>query len=133
MLLYFYTMRSSTLLLTRNFYQNHRKYFNSKDADQLRGTVLTSSSASNCDPVTYNRDLYVTTSINNQPLDPNQVAHPCGSMARSVFNGMLILMKIATVSPELILPGLLSRLSPSQTKESPGPRTRNTSMLSQQT
>lgn len=73
--------------MTRNFYQNHRKYFNSKDADQLRGTVLNSGTASNCDPVTYNRELYVTTSINGKTLDPNAVAHPCGSMARSVFNG----------------------------------------------
>jgi LEM3 (ligand-effect modulator 3) family / CDC50 family len=79
--------------VTRNFYQNHRKYFNSKVPDQLKGSILSASDASDCEPVIYNKDLYVKNNLNGQPLDPEKVAHPCGSMARSVFNGNVKLIK----------------------------------------
>lgn len=51
---------------------------------------MTSDGASECEPVTYNRDLYVKTNLKGEALKPDQIAHPCGSMARSVFNGKTI-------------------------------------------
>lgn len=72
-----------------NFYQNHRKYFKSKSPEQLRGTKLDKSTAeSECDPVILNKHLFTTVSlIDGRALNPEDVAHPCGSMARSMFMG----------------------------------------------
>lgn len=52
--------------------------------------MLTESTKSDCDPVVYNSDLFVKTSITGEALDPKGIAHPCGSMARSMFNGELV-------------------------------------------
>ena len=71
-----------------NFYQNHRRYLKSKSPSQLKGEKIEISDAdSACDPVVLNRDLYVKKSWGGYDLDPNQVANPCGLMAKSIFNG----------------------------------------------
>jgi len=59
-----------------NFYQNHRKYVKSFDADQLKGVARTSAQlqAGNC------VDMYGT---------GNSVYYPCGFIANSVFNDTL--------------------------------------------
>jgi hypothetical protein len=90
----------------KNFYQNHRKYFKSKSPDQLRGTILDDNSISDCDPVTYNRDLYITKSITGVNLDPNKIAHPCGSMARSIFNDSYLLLKDSTTEVPISSSGI---------------------------
>jgi hypothetical protein len=57
-----------------NFYQNHRRYVQSYDEDQLNGKVVSNSSikGSQCTPLT---------------LDPNGKAYyPCGLIANSYFN-----------------------------------------------
>jgi len=71
-----------------NFYQNHRRYFKSKSPEQLRDQkVQTASAVSDCDPVTYNKDIpFTTTSIGGTTLVTDAVAFPCGAMARSYFN-----------------------------------------------
>ena len=57
-----------------NFYQNHRRYVNSLDADQLKGKYRTSGDLknSNCKPVA---------------VDGDKVIYPCGLIANSLFNG----------------------------------------------
>ena len=57
-----------------NFYQNHRRYVDSLDADQLKGKHRTVSDLKNsaCKPVA---------------IEGDQVIYPCGLIANSVFNG----------------------------------------------
>ena len=58
-----------------NFYQNHRRYVQSRSYPQTMGTIFTdSSSLSACDPLRVN-------SVNGKVL------HPCGLIANSFFNG----------------------------------------------
>ena len=57
-----------------NFYQNHRRYVQSYDSDQLKGKNRTKNDLhnGNCKPVAI--------------LD-NKVVYPCGLIANSMFNG----------------------------------------------
>jgi hypothetical protein len=59
-----------------NFYQNHRRYVKSQDADQLFGHYV---SAHDLD----NTDCAPLGSINHVPV------YPCGLIANSLFNGLL--------------------------------------------
>jgi len=58
-----------------NFYQNHRRYVQSYDANQLKGQDRSASTldGSNCKPLG---------SIDGKPI------YPCGLIANSIFNGM---------------------------------------------
>jgi hypothetical protein len=69
------------------FYQNHRRYLKSFDADQLKGTARTASQISNsdCDPLK-------TDSATGLPY------YPCGLIANSMFNDTFN-------SPTLLNPG----------------------------
>jgi hypothetical protein len=57
-----------------NFYQNHRRYVDSLDADQLKGKNRTVKNLENsaCKPVA---------------VEDNKVIYPCGLIANSLFNG----------------------------------------------
>ena len=71
-----------------NFYQNHRRYVKSKSDDQLKGKSVSLNSikdSGDCDPVITNADMSVTESVNHKPLNPNDVAVPCGLIAKSYF------------------------------------------------
>ena len=71
-----------------NFYQNHRRYVKSKSDDQLKGKSVSLKSikdSGDCDPVITNADMGVTESVNHKPLNPNDVAVPCGLIAKSYF------------------------------------------------
>lgn len=74
-----------------NFYQNHRKYLKSRDAEQLAGTIKGSGDLTNCEPIIYNKD--VATTLKNYKktltLDPEEVANPCGLVAKSYFTGSI--------------------------------------------
>ncbi|EME86631.1 uncharacterized protein MYCFIDRAFT_70555 [Pseudocercospora fijiensis CIRAD86] len=61
-----------------NFYQNHRRYVQSFDQDQLKGTFRDNSSisGSDCDPLRQGRD----TDGAEKPY------YPCGLIANSMFN-----------------------------------------------
>ena len=70
-----------------NFYQNHRRYFKSKSIKQLKGNKCDKNDVKNdCDPIITNKDLGRIYSLNNKKLDENEIAHPCGLIARSFFN-----------------------------------------------
>jgi len=58
-----------------NYYQNHRRYVQSLNADQLKGKAISASvlSSSSCKPLAVSSD--------NKPI------YPCGLIANSVFNG----------------------------------------------
>ena len=57
-----------------NFYQNHRRYVNSLDADQLKGKHRTVDNLKkgDCKPVA---------------VEGDKVIYPCGLIANSMFNG----------------------------------------------
>lgn len=40
-----------------NFYQNHRRYVKSRSFNQLKGSYLTASQLTDCDPITTNSNL----------------------------------------------------------------------------
>lgn len=77
-----------------NFYQNHRRYIQSKSNYQLAGNIITTSSQSQvCWPFITNQDMGVTKSWNNVTLDPTATASPCGAIgnpttisAKTFFN-----------------------------------------------
>ena len=71
-----------------NFYQNHRRYVKSKSDDQLKGKTVSLNSikdSGDCDPVITNSEMGVLQSITGKILDPNDVAVPCGLIAKSFF------------------------------------------------
>ena len=72
-----------------NFYQNNRRFMNSRSEDQLKGKKINLQKMEErheCDPIIKNGDLHINLSINN--LDRNELANPCGLIARSfiLFN-----------------------------------------------
>ena len=75
----------------KNFYQNHRRYIKSKSNKQLKGNWYSDEDdiKNDCDPIKLNKDLYEgirAIDANQTLLDPNEVAHPCGLIAKSYFN-----------------------------------------------
>jgi hypothetical protein len=55
---------------------------------QLRGEKISEESdTSSCFPITKNKDLKIADkSVSGKPLVAEEIAHPCGIAARSVFN-----------------------------------------------
>ena len=66
------------------FFQNTRRYVKSKEADQLTGDDFYSHE--NCDPVVYNKDLDIDFDYDNSNFGPDDIAIPCGLMAKTFFN-----------------------------------------------
>ena len=68
------------------FFQNSRRYVKSKNIKQLQGDEI--SEKDDCSPVIYNKDMDLgdKVSLNNTSLSPNDVAIPCGLMAKTFFN-----------------------------------------------
>ncbi|XP_072035100.1 cell cycle control protein 50A-like [Amphiura filiformis] len=63
-----------------NYYQNHRRYVNSRDDLQFLGRSPTSSPSSDCAPYRYNEYM-----DSNNDTKRQSVA-PCGAIANSIFN-----------------------------------------------
>jgi hypothetical protein len=82
------TMKAPVYLLYRldDFYQNHRRYVQSKSNPQLLGQVITNTDAQICTPFITNSDMKVTQSWGGVALDPNAVASPCGAIAYTFYN-----------------------------------------------
>ena len=68
------------------FFQNSRRYVKSKNIKQLQGDEI--SDKEDCSPAIYNKDMDLgdKVSLNNTSLSPNDVAIPCGLMAKTFFN-----------------------------------------------
>lgn len=62
-----------------NFYQNHRRYVNSLDQNQLKGQYVSPSSlnSGDCKPL-----------AKVGSGDSEKAVYPCGLIANSIFNGM---------------------------------------------
>jgi len=68
------------------FYQNHRRYVKSKNDDQLHGKEISRKVADDdCKHAVTNQEMGVTTNLEGGPLEPNEVAVPCGLIAKSFF------------------------------------------------
>lgn len=71
----------------KNIYINHRRYLNSYSNDQLKGKAISAEQAQKeCAPFVYNKDIPYNYSYTGQPLDPNDIASPCGLKPLSFFN-----------------------------------------------
>ena len=69
------------------FFQNHRRYVKSKSVNQLRGDDLKKKDVeSDCDPIVTNKDIGKKISMSNTDLNENDVAIPCGLIAKTYFN-----------------------------------------------
>ena len=71
------------------FYQNHRRYVKSKSDDQLNGKDISLEAmkdSQDCDPVITNKEMGKTQSITGATLAENDVAIPCGLIAKSFFD-----------------------------------------------
>ena len=71
------------------FYQNHRRYVKSKSDDQLNGKDISFEAmkdSQDCDPVITNKEMGKTQSITGAALAENDVAIPCGLIAKSFFD-----------------------------------------------
>jgi len=69
-----------------DFYQNHRRYIQSKSNSQLSGHIIQKSDAKVCVPYVTNSDMKVTKSWGGVDLDPQALASPCGGIAYTFFN-----------------------------------------------
>lgn len=78
------------------FFQNHRRYLKSKNLNQLRGNSVTKDDVKDdCDPIITNKDIGKTNNVNGKPdLNENEVAIPCGLMAKTFFNDTFFDWKI---------------------------------------
>lgn len=94
------TMKGPVFLLYKlnNFYQNHRRYIQSKSNEQLLGQSITSTQANICSPFITNAQLKVTKSWGGVALDPNAIASPCGSIAYTFYNDTFALSSAAGIS-----------------------------------
>ena len=82
-------MNAPIYLLYRldDFYQNHRRYVQSKSNAQLLGHVITAIDALICYPYITNSDMKKTLAWDNvTTLDPNAIASPCGAIAYTFYN-----------------------------------------------
>ena len=62
-----------------NFYQAHRRYIKSKSNDQLKGKNLTIDDiSSECEPILKMKDIGIYKTYNNNSLNPDDIANPCG-------------------------------------------------------
>lgn len=78
-----------------NLYQNHRRYVNSRNDEQLRGVVKELGDVTSCSPILKNKDISAElwSHDHSTKLDPEGVASPCGLIARSFFNDTFKLLK----------------------------------------
>ena len=73
------------------FYQNHRRYISSKSEEQLTGKDYTEEQIKkDCFPYITNKEMGVNKSIDGSELNKDDIAIPCGLMAKNYFNDNFI-------------------------------------------
>ena len=78
------------------FYQNHRRYVKSKSDKQLNGKSFSLKEMKNsgdCAPAETNGEMNKNYSFTNKPLNPEELAIPCGLIAKSFFDDSYKLYK----------------------------------------
>jgi len=78
------------------FYQNHRRYVKSKSDKQLNGKSFSLKEMKNsgdCAPAETNAEMNKKTSMTNEELKDDDLAIPCGLIAKSFFNDEYALYK----------------------------------------
>ena len=78
------------------FYQNHRRYVKSKSDKQLNGKSFSLKEMKNsgdCAPAETNAEMNKKTSMTNEELKDDDLAIPCGLIAKSFFNDKYELYK----------------------------------------
>ena len=73
------------------FYQNHRRYVRSKSVNQLYGNSATDKG--DCSPVITNKEMKVNLE-DDKELKENDIAVPCGLIAKTYFNDSYIIWKV---------------------------------------
>ena len=71
-----------------DFYQNHRRYVKSRSEDQINGKDISlkkMKKSGDCDPVITNSEMGVSKSVNDKDLSSDDIAIPCGLIAKSYF------------------------------------------------
>lgn len=69
-----------------NFYQNHRRYVQSRSNPQLMGKSIDSTQQVQCEPIVTNADVGKLLAFDGVTLlDQDATAYPCGLIAKSVF------------------------------------------------
>lgn len=82
-----------------NFYQNHRRYVKSRSIMQLRGEDMGYDDVKvDCDPAITNSDIGKLVSVNGTVLNGDDVAVPCGLIAKTYFNDIFQLSSVAPFS-----------------------------------
>lgn len=79
-----------------NFYANHRNFVKSRNYKQLRGNNLGADSLSTCEPVVKMSDLgddIPKIALDGTTLKNDDVAFPCGLIAKYIFNDGYSLME----------------------------------------
>ena len=83
------------------YYQNNRRYLSSISYDQLSGkNISLDEIKKDCSPIIKNKDLNISLNSSGKNLDENDIAIPCGLMARSfilfndTYNFSIITMSI---------------------------------------
>lgn len=75
------------LYYVENVYINHKKYLSSYNEEQLNGLAISAEEAEeDCKPIIFNKDLPFKNSWGGYPLNPDEIASPCGLKALLYFN-----------------------------------------------
>lgn len=69
-----------------NFYQNYRQYVKSRSPDQLAGESVSFTDIEDCKPIYRMKNLGRNSSVNGTFIGPDEMASPCGLIAKSFFN-----------------------------------------------
>ena len=76
------------------FHQNMRNYLVSRSDDQLKGNEVSAAVLKKkklCEGARTNGEMNINKSFNNSDLDPDDIAIPCGIMAKTFFNDTYVL------------------------------------------
>jgi hypothetical protein len=70
-----------------NFYQNHRRFIQSRNIAQLSGSIFNASDLKlECDPIITVKELGINKTFGGYYLSDDAPANPCGLYARAFFN-----------------------------------------------